>query len=251
MKGENYVDFFSKNKTKEYYVEYLFREAKEIERSNYFYSEKNKLYPDDENFYQNSSWTNYILKLYKKDKFNRFKRSDYFYDGEDKLFPNDELFFDNATWTIQRKTQYKNETALSDFKKNFLKNNQIQNKKVSKRNKPIEIKASKRERSSYYYSGREKLFPEDKDFVENATWSISLLKLYKEDKLNRMRRSNYFYDGEDKLFPEDELFFDNTTWTFSRKKQHKNKKERMLSNFKTDFLRNNKEGESKCQQSIF
>lgn len=230
---------FQKNEQKEFYVERLFREAKEIERSNYFYSEKNKLYPDDEDFYQNSSWTNYILKLYKKDKFNRFKRSDYFYEGVDKLFPNDELFFDNATWTIQRKNQYKNETALSDFKKNFLKNNQQQNNKANKRSKQIEIKASKKERSSYYYSGRGKLFPEDKDFVENATWSVSLLKLYKEDKLNRMRRSNYFYEAEDKLFPEDELFFDNTTWTFSRKKQHKNKKERMLPNFKTGFLRNN------------
>lgn len=230
---------FQKNEQKEFYVERLFREAKEIERSNYFYSEKNKLYPDDEDFYQNSSWTNYILKLYKKDKFNRFKRSDYFYEGADKLFPNDELFFDNATWTIQRKNQYKNKTALSDFKKNFLKNNQQQNNKANKRSKQIEIKASKKERSSYYYSGRGKLFPEDKDFVENATWSVSLLKLYKEDKLNRMRRSNYFYEAEDKLFPEDELFFDNTTWTFLRKKQHKNKKERMLPNFKTGFLRNN------------
>ena len=233
------LNVFSKSKTKEYYVEYLFRELKEIERSNYFYSEKDKLYPDDERFYQNSSWANYILKIYKKDKLNRFKRSDYFYEGTDKLFPNDELFFDNATWTIQRKTQYKNETALSDFKKNFLKNNQQQNNKANKRSKQVEIKASKKERSSYYYSGRGKLFPEDKDFVENATWSVSLLKLYKEDKLNRMRRSNYFYEGEDKLFPEDDLFFDNTTWTFSRKKQHKNKKERMLPNFKTGFLRNN------------
>lgn len=222
---------FQKNEQKEFYVERLFREAKEIERSNYFYSEKNKLYPDDEGFYQNSSWANYILKLYKKDKFNRFKRSDYFYEGTDKLFPNDELFFDNATWTIQRKTQYKNETALSDFKNNFLKNNQIQNNKAKKQ---IEVKASKKERSSYYYSGRGKLFPEDRDFVKNATWSISLLKLYKEDKLNRMRRSDYFYEAEDKLFPGDELFFDNTTWTFSRKKQHK--KEKMLSNFKKGFL---------------
>ena len=62
-------------------------------------------------------------------------------------------------------------------------------------------------------------------------------RLFKEAK--EIERSNYFYEAEDKLFPEDELFFDNTTWTFSRKKQHKNKKERMLPNFKTVFLRNN------------
>ena len=127
-------------------------------------------------------------------------------------------------------------------KKNLMptKANVVREQKESKKeDNTEETKASKKERSSYYYSGRGKLFPEDKDFVENATWSVSLLKLYKEDKLNRMRRSNYFYEGEDKLFPEDDLFFDNTTWTFSRKKQHKNKKERMLPNFKTGFLRKN------------
>lgn len=111
---------FQKNEQKEFYVERLFKEAKEIERSNYFYSEKNKLYPDDEGFYQNGSWANYILKLYKKDKFNRFKRSDYSYEGTDKLFPNDELFFDNATWTFSRKKQHKKEKMLSNFKKGFL-----------------------------------------------------------------------------------------------------------------------------------
>lgn len=114
------LNVFSKSKTKEYYVEYLFRELKEIERSNYFYSEKDKLYPDDERFYQNSSWANYILKIYKKDKLNRFKRSDYYYKDKDKLMPTDKLFFENNSWKVVEEQKNREELALGNFKESFL-----------------------------------------------------------------------------------------------------------------------------------
>ena len=115
----------------------------------------------------------------------------------------------------------------------------IKEKKVSQQeNIEKEVKASKKERSGYYYSGKGKLFPDDKGFVKNDTWSLFLINLYKEDKLNRMKRSDYFYKGKDKLYPSDEFFFDNVSWTTKRINNYK--KEYIFNKFKKDFLRNNK-----------
>ena len=96
---------------------------------------------------------------------------------------------------------------------------------------------TKKERSGYYYSGKGKLFTDDKGFVENDAWSLFLINLYKEDKLNRMKRSDYFYKEKDKLYPFDELFFDNVSWTTKRINNYK--KEYIFNKFKKDFLRNN------------
>lgn len=103
-------------------------------------------------------------------------------------------------------------------------------------------KASKKERSGYYYSGKGKLFPDDKGFVENDTWSLFLINLYKEDKLNRMKRSDYFYKGKDKLYPFDEFFFDNISW--NSKRINKYKKEFVFNSFKKNFLRKNSDSEN-------
>lgn len=126
------------------------------------------------------------------------------------------------------------------YKNNFTptKTN-VREQKVSKQeNITEEIKASRKERSGYYYSGKGKLFPDDRGFVENDTWTAFLLNLYKEDKLKRMKRSYYFYKGKDKLYPFDEFFFDNVSWTTKRINNYK--KEYIFNKFKKDFLRNNK-----------
>ena len=127
------------------------------------------------------------------------------------------------------------------YKNNFTstKANVRQQKESKQENIEKEIKASRKERSGYYYSGKGKLFPDDKGFVENDTWSAFLLNFYKEDKLNTMRRSDYFYKGKDKLYPFDEFFFDNVSWTSKRINNYK--KEYIFNKFKKDFLRNNKE----------
>ena len=125
------------------------------------------------------------------------------------------------------------------YKNNFTptKTN-VREQKVSKQeNITEEIKASRKERSGYYYSGKGKLFPDDKGFVENSTWTAFLLNFYKEDKLKTMRRSYYFYKGKDKLYPFDEFFFDNISWT--SKRINKYKKGYVFNKFKKDFLRNN------------
>lgn len=126
------------------------------------------------------------------------------------------------------------------YKKNLIptKANVRQQEESKQENIEKEIKASRKERSGYYYSGKGKLFPDDKGFVENDTWSLFLIKLYKEDKLNRMKRSDYFYKGKDKLYPFDEMFFDNVSWTTKRINNYK--KEYIFNKFKKDFLRNNK-----------
>lgn len=125
-------------------------------------------------------------------------------------------------------------------KKNLMstKANIVREQKESKQEDNTEdTKASKKERSGYYYSGKGKLFPDDKGFVENDTWSLFLLNLYKEDKLKTMKRSDYFYKGKDKIYPFDEFFFDNVSWT--TKRINKYKKEYIFNKFKKDFLRNN------------
>lgn len=125
------------------------------------------------------------------------------------------------------------------YKNNFTptKANVRQQEENKKEDNTEETKASKKERSGYYYSGKGKLFPDDKGFVENDTWSLFLINLYKEDKLNRMKRSDYFYKEKDKLYPFDELFFDNVSWTTKRINNYK--KEYIFNKFKKDFLRNN------------
>lgn len=126
------------------------------------------------------------------------------------------------------------------YKNNFTltKTNIREQKESKKEDNTEETKASKKERSVYYYSGKGKLFPDDKGFVENDTWTAFLLNLYKEDKLKRMKRSDYFYKGKDKLYPFDEFFFDNISW--NSKRINKYKKEYTFNKFKKDFLRNNK-----------
>lgn len=125
------------------------------------------------------------------------------------------------------------------YKNNFTPTKVITKEKKESKQENIEkeIKASKKERSGYYYSGKGKLFPDDKGFVENDTWSLFLINLYKEDKLNRMKRSDYFYKGKDKIYPFDEMFFDNVSWTTKRINNYK--KEYIFNKFKKDFLRNN------------
>lgn len=125
------------------------------------------------------------------------------------------------------------------YKNNFMptKANTREQKETKQETIDKGTKASKKERSGYYYSGKGKLFPDDKGFVENDTWSLFLLNLYKEDKLKRMKRSDYFYKGKDKIYPFDEFFFDNVSWT--TKRINKYKKEYIFNKFKKDFLRNN------------
>lgn len=119
----------------------------------------------------------------------------------------------------------------------------VKEKKESKQeNIEKEVKASRKERSGYYYSGEGKLFPDDKGFVKNDTWSLFLINLYKEDKLNRIKRSDYFYKGKDKLYPFDEFFFDNISW--NSKRINKYKKEFVFNSFKKNFLRKNSDSEN-------
>ena len=67
------------------------------------------------------------------------------------------------------------------YKNNFtsMKNNVREQKESKKENIEKEVKASRKERSGYYYSGEGKLFPDDKGFVENDTWSLFLINFYK------------------------------------------------------------------------
>ena len=129
-------------------------------------------------------------------------------------------------------------------KNNFIQREVVVKEKKESKQENIEkeVKASRKERSGYYYSGEGKLFPDDKGFVENDTWSLFLINLYKEDKLNRIKRSDYFYKGKDKLYPFDEFFFDNISW--NSKRINKYKKEFVFNSFKKNFLRKNSDSEN-------
>lgn len=122
------------------------------------------------------------------------------------------------------------------YKNNFTSTKVITKEKKESKQENIEkeIKASRKERSGYYYSGKGKLFPDDKDFIENNSWPSDVLEFYFKDKKNRIKRSDYFYKGSDKLKPTDKLFFENNSWKVVE--EQKNREELSLGNFKESFL---------------
>lgn len=95
-------------------------------------------------------------------------------------------------------------------------------------------KYSLQEKSNFNYIGIDKLYPDDSDFVENESWSKSLVSFYLHDKDNRIKRSNPLYKGEDKLNPGDLLYFGE-----KMKKQITKAKVEDLKVFKDSFLKTN------------
>lgn len=139
-------------------------------RSRFDYNGPDKLTPKDYNFQENKTWsTERIQKFWQEDY---KKRSQYDYVGSDKLYPSMLFFEMNPSWTKDRIRTYEEK----------LEREKRQREKYEK-----QVKEDRLKRSNYHYKGKDKLYPNDSNFIDNSTWTALLVS----DYLSSQRSSNY------------------------------------------------------------
>lgn len=143
-------------------------------RSKFTYTGPDKLTPKDSDFQLNKTWTPDRTKNFWKNDFKN--RSQFSYKGSDKLYPGDVNFVDNSTWTSTRTEEYKTKKAKE----------LAQQLEAVKRQKEDQLK-----RSQYDYEGKDKLYPNSKDFISNDTWTTLLIANYLSD-LKSQNNDNYY-----------------------------------------------------------
>lgn len=146
------------------------------------------------------------------------ERCQFDYEGEDKIFPDSEAFKGNPSWTDERIVE-------------FYKNKEIQKAEEERKLEEERLAelVERTKRSDFFYSGEDKLYPEDKDYVD-GTWSLHQMKMYYLD------RSTYSYDGEDKLYPDSKAFVENSSWTPELKEKYYKEVIAKLRNKNTYFM---------------
>lgn len=142
-------------------------------RSNFTYNGPDKLTPKDSDFQPNKTWTPDRTKNFWKNDFKN--RSQFSYKGSDKLYPGDINFVDNSSWTSTRTEEYKNKKAEE----------LAQQLETVKRQKEDQLR-----RSQYDYQGKDKLYPDNKNFISNDTWTTLLIANYLSD-LSSQNHDNY------------------------------------------------------------
>lgn len=142
-------------------------------RSNFTYNGPDKLTPKDSDFQPNKTWTPDRTKNFWKNDFKN--RSQFSYKGSDKLYPGDINFVDNSSWTSTRTEEYKNKKAEE----------LAQQLESVKRQKEDQLR-----RSQYDYQGKDKLYPDNKNFISNDTWTTLLIANYLSD-LSSQNHDNY------------------------------------------------------------
>lgn len=142
-------------------------------RSNFTYNGPDKLTPKDSDFQPNKTWTPDRTKNFWKNDFKN--RSQFSYKGSDKLYPGDINFVDNSSWTSTRTEEYKNKKAEE----------LAQQLETVKRQKEDQLR-----RSQYDYQGKDKLYPDNKNFISNDTWTTLLIANYLSD-LSSQNHNNY------------------------------------------------------------
>ena len=148
----------------------IIRYFKFLKRSKFDYDGPDKLTPKDYNFKENKTWsTERIQKFWHE---NYKKRSQYDYVGSDKLYPSMLLFVMNPSWTKDRIRTYEEK----------LEQEKHQREKYEK-----QVKEDRLKRSNYHYKGKDKLYPNDSNFIDNSTWTALLVS----DYLSSQRSSNY------------------------------------------------------------
>lgn len=146
------------------------RYLKFSKRSRFDYTGPDKLTPKDYNFQENKTWsTERIQKFWQED---HKKRSQYDYVGSDKLYPSMLFFEMNPSWTKDRIRTYEEK----------LEREKRQREKYEK-----QVKEDRLRRSNYHYKGKDKLYPNDSNFIDNSTWTALLVSEY----LSSQRSSNY------------------------------------------------------------
>lgn len=133
-------------------------------RSNFTYNGPDKLTPKDSDFQLNKTWTPERTKNFWKTEFKN--RSQFSYKGSDKLYPGDVNFVDNSSWTSTRTEEYKTKKAEE----------LAQQLEAVKRQKEDQLR-----RSQYDYQDKDKLYPDNKNFISNDTWTTLLIANYLSD----------------------------------------------------------------------
>lgn len=141
-----------------------------LKRSRFDYTGPDKLTPKDHNFEENKTWTIERTQRFWQEDYK--KRSQYDYIGSDKLYPSMLPFVMNPSWTKDRIRTY--EEKLEQEKR--------QREKYEK-----QVKENRLKRSNYHYKGKDKLYPNDSNFIDNSTWTALLVSEY----LSSQRSSNY------------------------------------------------------------
>lgn len=151
----------------------LIDKLKYKKRSNFTYNGPDKLTPKDSDFQLNKTWTPERTKNFWKTEFKN--RSQFSYKGSDKLYPGDVNFVDNSSWTSTRTEEYKTKKAEE----------LAQQLEAVKRQKEDQLR-----RSQYDYQGKDKLYPDNKNFISNDTWTTLLIANYLSD-LKIQNHDNY------------------------------------------------------------
>ena len=144
--------------------------SKLLKRSKFDYTGENKLTPKDHDFKENKSWTTERTQRFWQEDYK--KRSQYDYVGSDKLYPSMLFFFMNPSWTKDRIRTYEEK---------------LEKEKRQREEYERKQKEDRRRRSDYNYKGKDKLYPDDYNFVDNSTWTALLVSEY----LSSQRSSNY------------------------------------------------------------
>lgn len=152
----------------------IIRYFKFLKRSKFDYDGPDKLTPKDYNFKENKTWsTERIQKFWHE---NYKKRSQYDYVGSDKLYPSMLLFVMNPSWTKDRIRTYEEK----------LEREKRQREKYEK-----QVREDRLKRSNYHYKGKDKLYPNDSNFIDNSTWTALLVSEYLSSQRSSSYSSNY------------------------------------------------------------
>lgn len=144
--------------------------SKLFKRSKFDYTGEDKLTPKDHNFKENKTWTTERTQKFWQEDYR--KRSQYDYVGSDKLYPSMMFFIMNPSWTKDRIRTYEEK---------------LEKEKRQREAYEQKLQEDRRRRSDYNYKGKDKLYPDDYNFVDNSTWTALLVSEY----LSSQRTSNY------------------------------------------------------------
>ena len=143
--------------------------SKLLKRSRFDYTGEDKLTPKDHEFKENKTWTTERTQKFWQEDYK--KRSQYDYVGSDKLYPSMMFFIMNPSWTKDRIRTYEEK---------------LEKEKHQREAYERKLQEDRRRRSDYNYKGKDKLYPDDYNFVDNSTWTALLVSEY----LSSQRSSN-------------------------------------------------------------
>lgn len=166
-------------------------------RSKYDYDKPDKLTPKDDDFVDNNTWTvERLAKFHDDDWLNRSQHS---YRGSDKLYPGQLHFKMNPSWTTERIREY---------------DERLEREERAKKERDRRIAEDKLRRSKYDYAGSDKLYPDDYNFVNNATWTALLVSEYLSTK-RQQHHDDWWPSSGSPYHPSSDSSSSDSSWSSS------------------------------------